>query len=78
LTLWCVERMGKRIGKADHTFRKGTSNKKKTAGWTKSSHVKVTTRTRQSWKKYDTKEGQEERVINQKTVRTREVRAICG
>lgn len=52
-----VERMGKRIGKADHTFWEGTSNEKKTARWTKSSYVKVATRTRQSWKEYDTKEG---------------------
>lgn len=56
--------MGKRIGKADHTFWEGTSNEKKTAGWTKSSYDKIATGTRQSWKEYDTKEGQEERVAN--------------
>lgn len=54
MLLWCVERMGKRIGKAYHTFWKGTSNEKKTAGWTKSSHDKVAARTWQSWKEYDT------------------------
>lgn len=65
--------MGKRIGKADDTIWEGTSNEKKTAGWTKSSHDKVAARTRQSWKKYDIKKRQKERVANQKTLGTREV-----
>lgn len=69
-----VERMGKRIGKADHTLWEGTSNEKKTAGWTKSSYFEVATRTRQSRKEYDTKERQKERVVNQKTVGTWKVR----
>jgi len=64
LVLWCVERMGKRVGKANHTIWEGTSNEKKTAGRTKSSHDKAATRTWQSWKKYDAEERQKERVFN--------------
>lgn len=57
LVLYCVEWMGKRIGKTYHPIWKGTSNEKKTAGRTKSSHVKVATGTWQPWKEYDAQEG---------------------
>lgn len=69
----CVERMGKRIGKADHTVWERTSDEKKTAGRTKGSHDKVATRTRQPWKEHDTEKGQKERIANQETLGTREV-----
>lgn len=68
--------MGKRIGKVDHKIWERTSNEKKTAGWTKSSHDKVATRTWQPWKKYDAEERQKERIVNKKTIRTREVSLI--
>lgn len=64
MVLWFVEWMGKRIGKANHTIWKRTSNEKKTAGWTKSSHVKVAARTWQSRKEHDSEARQKERVAN--------------
>lgn len=46
--------MGERVGKADHTIWEGTPNEKKTTRWTKSSHDKTATGTRQPRKEYDT------------------------
>lgn len=76
MVLWRVERVGKRIGKADHTIWEGTPDEKKTAGRAKSSHDKAATGTWQSRKKHDIEERQKERISNEKALGTREVSAV--
>lgn len=73
MVLYCVEWMGKRIGKVNHSIWERASNKKKKTRRTKSSHVKVATGTWQSWKEYDIEKGQKKRVADKKTFRTRKV-----